>query len=180
VLADILDNEGEKAAQQIADGGADCRFVAADIADPSSIERLAANVERMEGPVRGLVNNAAIATNVGGAAFEDIDVDQWDRVMRDCLPMSPAKAQSSRWRARSRANWDRAASVSSPSRPASCAMRRPNTFRPSAIGGTRPDAPSPARKSLRTSSTSSCFLLTLAALPLTGQVLPAGAGFVFT
>ena len=30
----------------------------------------------------GLVNNAAIATNVGGKLFEDIDIDLWDRVMR--------------------------------------------------------------------------------------------------
>ena len=29
-----------------------------------------------------LVNNAAIATNVGGAKFEDIDIELWDRVMR--------------------------------------------------------------------------------------------------
>ena len=32
--------------------------------------------------IHGLVNNAAIATNVGGKLFDEIDLDLWDRVMR--------------------------------------------------------------------------------------------------
>ena len=35
-----------------------------------------------EGEIHGLVNNAAIATNVGGKPFDEIDLDLWDRVMR--------------------------------------------------------------------------------------------------
>lgn len=82
VLCDVLEAEGEQTAREMRAKGAKCRFVAVDIADPGSIERLAADVDRIEGAVHGLVNNAALATNVGGAAFEDIDLDLWDRVMR--------------------------------------------------------------------------------------------------
>ena len=35
-----------------------------------------------EGEIHGLVNNAAIATNVGGKTFDEIDLELWDRVMR--------------------------------------------------------------------------------------------------
>ena len=42
----------------------------------------ARDVARHEGEIHGLVNNAAIATNVGGKAFDEIDLDLWDRVMR--------------------------------------------------------------------------------------------------
>ena len=35
-----------------------------------------------EGKIHGLVNNDAIATNVGGKGFDEIDLDLWDRVMR--------------------------------------------------------------------------------------------------
>ena len=48
---------------------------------PILIVAFAADVQR-NGSIDGLVNNAAIATNVGGMAFEDIDIDLWDRVMR--------------------------------------------------------------------------------------------------
>ncbi len=82
VLADILTKEGEETAQAIAASGAACRFVPVDLADPSSIDALAANIRAAEGALDGLVNNAAIATNVGGKNFEDIEIDLWDRVMR--------------------------------------------------------------------------------------------------
>jgi NAD(P)-dependent dehydrogenase (short-subunit alcohol dehydrogenase family) len=82
VLADILVEEGEKTAAEIRALGHICRFLRVDLADPASIDSLGQDIARTEGHLHGLVNNAAIATNVGGAAFEDIDIDLWDRVMR--------------------------------------------------------------------------------------------------
>jgi NAD(P)-dependent dehydrogenase (short-subunit alcohol dehydrogenase family) len=82
VLADVLEDLGRQVADELAAGGTAVRFVSLDLADPESIERFARNVEANEGVVHGLVNNAAIATNVGGAPFEAIDIDLWDRVMR--------------------------------------------------------------------------------------------------
>lgn len=77
VLAD-LDLAG---AHQIADetGG---RAVQVDLGEPDSIAALAASVAAVEGGLDGLLNNGAVATNVGGMGFEQIEIDLWDRVQR--------------------------------------------------------------------------------------------------
>ena len=82
VLADILDEQGAEAARDISTGGAEARFVTVDLASPASIEALATDIAKHEGRIHGLVNNAAIATNVGGKGFEDIEIELWDRVMQ--------------------------------------------------------------------------------------------------
>jgi NAD(P)-dependent dehydrogenase (short-subunit alcohol dehydrogenase family) len=38
--------------------------------------------EACDGTLHGLVNNGAIATGIGGIAFDEIDIDTWDKVMR--------------------------------------------------------------------------------------------------
>lgn len=80
ILADILEKEGAATAAEMAAQGHSVRFVRVDLAEPASIDALAATVRNTEGAVHGLVNNAAIATNVGGMAFEDISIELWDRV----------------------------------------------------------------------------------------------------
>jgi NAD(P)-dependent dehydrogenase (short-subunit alcohol dehydrogenase family) len=82
VLADVLEAAGRETTAAIAQRGAPARFVAVDLANPDSIARLAADVEAHEGCADGLVNNAAIATGVGGPLFDEIDIDVWDRVMQ--------------------------------------------------------------------------------------------------
>ncbi|WP_220443922.1 SDR family oxidoreductase [Pararhodobacter zhoushanensis] len=77
VLADI-DAEGVAAAA--AELGA--RAVTVDLGDPASITALADDIAATEGELQGLVNNGAVATNVGGMAFEDIELELWDRVQR--------------------------------------------------------------------------------------------------
>ncbi|MFL6797788.1 MAG: SDR family oxidoreductase [Xanthobacteraceae bacterium] len=79
VLGDILHDEGRKVAAEIGD---QARFVPLDLDDPAAIRAFADDIRAHEGTINGLVNNAAIATNVGGKLFEDIDLDLWDRVMR--------------------------------------------------------------------------------------------------
>lgn len=81
VIADVLAEQGRAAAEKLSSAGTQARFVPVDLADPGSIERFAADIGAREGTVHGLVNNAAIATNVGGAGFEDIPIELWDRVM---------------------------------------------------------------------------------------------------
>jgi NAD(P)-dependent dehydrogenase (short-subunit alcohol dehydrogenase family) len=81
VIADRLETEGHDAARQLQHDGYSVRFVHVDLASPASIEALGTDIAAHEGIVHGLMNNAAIATNVGGASFEDIDLDLWDRVM---------------------------------------------------------------------------------------------------
>jgi NAD(P)-dependent dehydrogenase (short-subunit alcohol dehydrogenase family) len=82
VLGDVLADAGRGVADELVELGAAARFVPIDLDQPQSITAFAHDVAQHEGAVHGLVNNAAIATNVGGKPFEDIDLDLWDRVMR--------------------------------------------------------------------------------------------------
>jgi NAD(P)-dependent dehydrogenase (short-subunit alcohol dehydrogenase family) len=52
-----------------------------DLADPASIERAIAAASDRLGGLDGLVNNAAVATGIGGKTFDEIDIETWDRVM---------------------------------------------------------------------------------------------------
>jgi NAD(P)-dependent dehydrogenase (short-subunit alcohol dehydrogenase family) len=81
VLGDMLDDAGRAVARELAKT-TEARFVAVDLNDPDSITVFARDVARHEGEIHGLVNNAAIATNVGGKPFDEIDLELWDSVMR--------------------------------------------------------------------------------------------------
>src|SRR5437667_11743115 len=81
VLGDILLEAGREVAQELAEVTA-ARFIPLDLDEPASISAFARDVTEREGEIHGLVNNAAIATNVGGKSFEEIDLDLSDRVMR--------------------------------------------------------------------------------------------------
>jgi NAD(P)-dependent dehydrogenase (short-subunit alcohol dehydrogenase family) len=82
VLADVLEAAGRETADALARAGAAVRFVPVDLADPASIVRLGEDVAATEGVLHGLVNNAAIATGIGGPAFDEITLETWDRVMQ--------------------------------------------------------------------------------------------------
>jgi NAD(P)-dependent dehydrogenase (short-subunit alcohol dehydrogenase family) len=77
VLSDVLQDAGRVTAAAL-----DARFVPVDLADPASIAALAADVAAREGVLHGLVNNAAIATGIGGPTFDEIALETWDRVMQ--------------------------------------------------------------------------------------------------
>jgi NAD(P)-dependent dehydrogenase (short-subunit alcohol dehydrogenase family) len=77
VIADVLEEAGRATAAQIG-----ARFVPVDLADPDSIAAMADSIARTEGALHGLVNNAAIATGIGGPEYDAIEIGTWDRVMR--------------------------------------------------------------------------------------------------
>lgn len=81
VLADVDVAGGSATCATLTANGAQARFSPLDLADPDSIADLADGIRTQEGQIHGLVNNAAIATNVGGMGFEDIDLELWDKVM---------------------------------------------------------------------------------------------------
>jgi NAD(P)-dependent dehydrogenase (short-subunit alcohol dehydrogenase family) len=81
VLADTLIDEGRSVAADLSTKGSHARFVHVDLADPTSITALASDVAKHEKRCHGLVNNAAIATGIGGKMFDEIDIETWDRVM---------------------------------------------------------------------------------------------------
>ncbi len=76
VLCDILEDLGRATA-----AGLGARFLPVDLAEPASIQTLADDVAAHEGVVHGLVNNAAIATGIGGPEFDALTIETWDRVM---------------------------------------------------------------------------------------------------
>ena len=81
VVAEVDANTGAATAAALAEAGHRAEFAPVDIASPSSVADLAERIARDFGRVDGLVNNAALATGIGGRTFEEIDVETWDRVM---------------------------------------------------------------------------------------------------
>jgi len=82
VLADIDEDAGSVVARELRDLGFAARFARMDLADPDSVTRFASDLADHEGEAHGLVNNAAIATGIGGPAFDEIEIETWDRIMR--------------------------------------------------------------------------------------------------
>ncbi len=82
IVADILAEQAEGVASDLRSRGHDARARDLDIGDPLSIEGFSRWLSESFDQVDGLVNNAAIATGIGGKTFEEIDIDTWDKVMR--------------------------------------------------------------------------------------------------
>lgn len=80
-IADVLAERGRETAARLGEAGGDAHFVALDLADPASIEQCVASAVEILGGLDGLVNNAAV-TDSGGKAFDELDVEVWDRVMQ--------------------------------------------------------------------------------------------------
>src|SRR5579872_243595 len=81
-VADILVERGRQSARELAARGRKVDFVALDLGDPDSVSRCVAEAGDRLGGIDGLVNNGAIATEVGGKTMEEIDIAAWDRVMQ--------------------------------------------------------------------------------------------------
>nr|WP_315207918.1 SDR family oxidoreductase [uncultured Albidiferax sp.] len=79
-LADIRADLLATASEGLRAQGFSVQTVVADLSDPASIERGAAQAIDALGGLDGLVNNAAV-TDSGGRGMGDIDVATWDRVM---------------------------------------------------------------------------------------------------
>lgn len=81
VVADLNAQWGQATADALQQQGADAIFLPVDLADPDSVAAFGEELGRRYGRIDGLVNNAAIATGIGGKTFEEIDIATWDRVM---------------------------------------------------------------------------------------------------
>ena len=75
-IADILVEEGNATANSIG-----AQFFEVDITDPSGVTSCIEEIIKRLGGIDGLVNNAAIATGIGGPGMTDIEVEVWDKVM---------------------------------------------------------------------------------------------------
>lgn len=79
-LGDIRADWLEAAAEKLAADGHDVRTTLVDVTDEESVAAMAESVTA-DGPVFGLVNNAARADGVGGKAVHEITPAEWDSVM---------------------------------------------------------------------------------------------------
>ena len=80
-VAEINPTTGEATVEDIRGAGGRAVYVALDVADEASCERMAAEVVREFGRVDILVNNAALSSVLRPKPFWEWSVDEWDRVM---------------------------------------------------------------------------------------------------
>lgn len=80
VIADLRSDLAEAAAVQLARDGRDVKAMRLDLAEPASVQAVAAAAAAHLGGLDGLVNNAAV-TDSGGRTADEIDLATWDRVM---------------------------------------------------------------------------------------------------
>jgi NAD(P)-dependent dehydrogenase (short-subunit alcohol dehydrogenase family) len=81
VIAEIDPALGRETAARITASGGFASFVRTDIAEAASLAALADHAVA-RGPIDALVNNAAIANSIGGATYEAIVEEEWERVFR--------------------------------------------------------------------------------------------------
>ncbi len=80
VMCDILAGELAESAHGLREQGYRIEDYVIDLADSASIDATFAAIAE-SGAINGLVNNAAMATGVGGKNMIDYDPELWDRVM---------------------------------------------------------------------------------------------------
>ncbi|ENX41953.1 SDR family oxidoreductase [Acinetobacter sp. NIPH 2100] len=81
VMADILTDLVQSEATALRTQGLKVDAVSIDLANADSIQQAVQQAAESMGGIDGLVNCAALATNVGGKSMMDYDADLWDRVM---------------------------------------------------------------------------------------------------
>ncbi|ARR53775.1 dehydrogenase [Rhizorhabdus wittichii DC-6] len=79
MLCDIADPMA--AVARLRDEGLDADGMVADVADPSAFAGVVARCVDRFGRLDILVNNAGLFTTIGRAPFEELDVDEWRRVL---------------------------------------------------------------------------------------------------
>ncbi|MBC8652400.1 SDR family oxidoreductase [Providencia vermicola] len=80
VLCDILEQRLQESVETLRNQGLDAQGVQLDLASPDSIAH-AFDIIGQQGVIDGLINNAALATGVGGKLLNEYDIALWDNVM---------------------------------------------------------------------------------------------------
>ena len=78
VIGDVLDDEGRQTEAAITEFGGECLYVHLDVTSEESWGSAVAETVNRFGKLDILVNNAGVVSRV---PLEDLDVDEWDRVM---------------------------------------------------------------------------------------------------
>jgi NAD(P)-dependent dehydrogenase (short-subunit alcohol dehydrogenase family) len=116
VIAEINEDKGRAVAAET--GGL---YVRTDVSDPASVDAMARAVLDAYGRIDVLVNNAAIFSTLEMRPFEEIPLDEWERVLHVNLtgPFLCARAVASAMR---KAGWGRIINIAS----AAVSLGRPN------------------------------------------------------
>ncbi|AWS50662.1 MULTISPECIES: SDR family oxidoreductase [Providencia] len=80
ILCDILEQRLQESVESIQQQGFEAQGVSLDLADPDSITHAFDSIGQ-QGAIDGLINNAALATGVGGKLLDEYDLALWDKVM---------------------------------------------------------------------------------------------------
>lgn len=80
VLCDILEQRLQESVEVLHNQGFNVQGVSLDIAKPKSITHAFSTIGQ-QGAIDGLINNAALATGVGGKLMDEYDIELWDKVM---------------------------------------------------------------------------------------------------
>jgi 3-oxoacyl-[acyl-carrier protein] reductase len=81
VVADLNGEQAERVADEIVTAGGRALAVKVDVANKESTAAMAARALEAFGQIDVLINNAAIFSTLKMKPFEEIDGDEWDRVM---------------------------------------------------------------------------------------------------
>ena len=80
-IAEIDAAAGTSVADDLASKGHDTLFIETDVSSEAATKTMAERVLEKWGRIDGLVANAGLANSVGGAAYNEIAVEAWDRIM---------------------------------------------------------------------------------------------------
>ncbi len=81
VIAEIDRAAGSNAAEEIRKSGAETMFIETDVSSEQATARMAAAFLDKLARIDGLIANAGLANSVGGATYDAISVEEWDRIM---------------------------------------------------------------------------------------------------
>jgi NAD(P)-dependent dehydrogenase (short-subunit alcohol dehydrogenase family) len=112
VIAEINESKATAVAKEIAEAGGKALAVKTDVADEGSIAAMIKTVEGQCGRIDILVNNAGIFSTLEMRPFDQIPLEEWERVLRVNLtgPFLCARAVLPAMR---RAKWGRIVNVAS-------------------------------------------------------------------
>jgi len=112
VIAEINGTKAAAVAKEIMDGGGEALAVTTDVADEASIKEMADIVEGEYGRIDALINNAGIFSTLEMRPFDQIPVDEWERVLRVNLT-GPFLCTRAVLPAMRRAKWGRIINIAS-------------------------------------------------------------------
>lgn len=82
VAIDVNEAAAKSVAAEISAGGGECLPIAADIANAAAVEAATQQIDQRYGRADVLINNAAIFSSLQMRPFDEIPLEEWDRVIR--------------------------------------------------------------------------------------------------